>query len=302
MNSYFDLQVNGYAGVDFNSDGLTVEEVERACSALAAAGVTGILATIISDDIALMCLRLSRLSRIRGQSPLARRIIAGVHIEGPFISDRTGYRGAHPADAVRLADPEMMRRLLDAGDALVHLVTVAPEQDPGNKVTRLLAKAGIAVSAGHTDATLDQLRSACDAGLSVFTHLGNGCPMQMHRHDNIVQRVLSLHERLTICFIADGVHVPLFALRNYLDVAGADRCCVVTDAMSAAGLGPGKYTLGRWEVEVGPDLAAWAPDHSHLVGSAGTMRASEGKLRSIGVSEDACRMMLLENPRRIAGV
>ena len=67
-------------------------------------------------------------------------------------------------------------------------------------------------------ALLDQLRAGADAGLKMFTHLGNGCPMNVHRHDNIVQRGLAMAERLWIGFIADGVHVPFFALRNYLTV------------------------------------------------------------------------------------
>ena len=85
------------------------------------------------------------------------------------------------------------------------------------RVIRMLADRGIRVAAGHCDPSGDQLRAAIDAGLSMFTHLGNGCPLMMHRHDNIIQRVLSLSDRLWIGFISDGVHVPLPALRNYFD-------------------------------------------------------------------------------------
>src|SRR5690606_13516502 len=125
-----------------------------------------------------------------------------------------------------------MRRLLDAGGGLVKLVTLAPEQDTAARVTALLAREGIAVAAGHTNASLDQLRRACDAGLRLFTHLGNACPMLMPRHDNIIQRALSLRDRITCCFIADGVHVPFVALGNYLALVGAERCVVVSDAMA----------------------------------------------------------------------
>ena len=111
-----------------------------------------------------------------------------------------------------------MARLLDAaGDSSD--VTLAPERDNGFAVTRMLAGRGIIVSAGHTDATLEELRGAVDAGLSMFTHVGNGCPMHMNRHDNIVQRALSLSDRLWLCFIADGAHVPFVALGNYLRLA-----------------------------------------------------------------------------------
>src|SRR4030095_15427595 len=137
----------------------------------------------------------------------------------------------------RIADRDSMRRLLDAADGLARLVTLSPESDPGFAVTRMLAAEDVRVSAGHTNASLDELKAAIDAGLSMFTHLGNGCPMQMHRHDNIIQRALSLSDKLWICFIADGAHVAFPALGNYLRAAGLDRCVIVTDAIAPASLG-----------------------------------------------------------------
>ena len=79
----------------------------------------------------------------------------------------------------------------------------------------MLADQGICVAGGHCNPTLDQLDAAIDAGLSAFTHLGNGCPKGQDRHDNIIQRVLSRSDKLWVCFIADGVHVPWSALGNY---------------------------------------------------------------------------------------
>jgi N-acetylglucosamine-6-phosphate deacetylase len=301
--SYFDLQVNGYGGVDFNQSDLSPDALHRACAALEQDGVTGILATVITDTIDVMCARLQRLRELRERDALAQRIIAGFHVEGPFISPVPGYRGAHPADAVVPADADLTDRLLDAGGGLVRLVTLAPECDATFHVTRLLARHGIVVSAGHTDASLDQLRGAIDAGLGMFTHVGNGCPMTLHRHDNIIQRALHLRERLWLCFIADGVHVPAFALRNYLGLAGIDRCIVVTDAIAPAGLGPGRYTLGRWDLQIGDDLVARAPDGSHFVGSAGTMRQSHANLREkLRLGESECRALLCDNARAALNV
>jgi N-acetylglucosamine-6-phosphate deacetylase len=299
-SGYFDLQVNGYGGVDFNQDELSAADLHRACEHLAADGVEGILATIITDHLEAMCRRLARLVSLRAADPLAARLIAGLHVEGPFLNESAGYRGAHPADAICPASTDSAQRLLDAGAGLVRLFTLAPERDDGQRVTRWLARAGVIVSAGHTNASLDELKAAADAGLSLFTHLGNGCPQQMPRHDNIIQRALSLADRIMPCFIADGVHVPFFALGNYLRCAGIDRCIIVTDAMAAAGLGPGHYRLGRWEVAVGEDSAAWAPDHSHLVGSAGTMARSEQNLAAhLGLSAAECAQLLSLNPRRL---
>jgi N-acetylglucosamine-6-phosphate deacetylase len=297
---YFDLQVNGYGGVDFNQDDLSAEKLHRACQKLDEDGVAGILATIITEKIELMIARLRRLAELRAADALAKRIIAGFHVEGPFINETTGYRGAHPADAIHPASVDEAKMLHDACDGLLRIFTLAPERDPGLRTTAWLAKQGVVVSAGHADASLDQLKTAIDAGLTMFTHLGNGCPMVgMHRHDNIIQRALHLRDRLWLCFIADGVHVPPVALMNYLALAG-DRAVIVTDAIAPAGLGPGRYRLARWDLLIGEDMVARAPDGSHFVGAAITMRQSHVNLREkFRLSPDRCRQLLVDSPRRV---
>ena len=297
---YIDLQINGYAGVDFNQDDLAEADLHLACERLREDGVAGILATIITDEIPLMEARLARIAAIREQDALVRDVLWGVHIEGPFINETPGYVGAHPAWAVRPADVESMERLLNAAGGLTRLVTLAPERDPGMRVIQYLAQKKILVAGGHCDASLDQLRAAIDAGLSMFTHLGNGCPMQMDRNDNIIQRVLSLREHLTLCFIADGVHIPPMALKNYLQLAGIDRAVVVTDAISAAGLGPGRYPLGSQYVEIGDDLIARLPGHEGLAGSTATMPRLVAMLRdNVGLSEEEILRLTRDNPARL---
>jgi N-acetylglucosamine-6-phosphate deacetylase len=211
-----------------------------------------------------------------------------------------GYLGAHRRQAVRPAAIEPVERLLDAADGLVRLVTLAPERDAGMKVIRHLAGRKILVSAGHCDPSLDQLRAAIDAGLTLFTHLGNACPATLPRHDNIIQRALSLRDRLTICFIADGAHIPPVALGNYLRLTGTERPVVVTDAISAAGCGPGRYCVGSQTVQIGDDLVVRAEDGSHLVGSTATMPKMAAVLRrEVGLAEEEIRRLLADNPRRL---
>jgi N-acetylglucosamine-6-phosphate deacetylase len=261
------------------------------------------LATIISDDIDVMCARLRRIASLRAADDAAKQAIAGIHIEGPFLNAADGYRGAHPRAALHPADVDEMARLLDAADDLTRLVTLAPECDPQLRVTRLLASRGVVVSAGHTDASLDRLDAAIDAGLSMCTHVGNACPMQLPRHDNIIQRMLSLAGRLWLCFIGDGVHVPFVALRNYVRLAGLDRVVIVSDAMAGAGLGPGAYTLGRWTVTIGADLAARSPDGSHLIGSAMPLpRAADRLAAQLGLSDADLARITSINPRRAVGL
>lgn len=299
---FFDLQVNGYAGVDFNGESLDAAAVEGMCLRLESQGVEGILATIITDSLPVMEARLRRLvDRIR-QLPVLQRVIRGIHLEGPFINPEAGYRGAHPVDAIVPADLAAMERLQEAAGGLTRLVTLAPECDAGLRVTRALRDQGIVVSAGHTNASLDELRAAIDAGLTMFTHLGNGCPATMPRHDNIIQRALSLSDQLWLCFIADGAHIPFFALRNYLDITGIDKAIVVTDAIVAADLGPGRYRFGRWDLKIGEDLVARSPDHSHLVGSTVTMpRSFKNLTEHLGISGEDARRLLEINPQTAMG-
>ncbi len=299
---YFDLQVNGYGGVDFNQDGLPAEDLHGACARLRADGVDGILVTIISEQMDRMCARLRRVVELRERDALVGEVVAGLHIEGPFLNEAEGYRGAHPADAILPADPDLARRLLDAAGGLARIVTLAPERDPGLRVTRWLAGQGVTVSAGHCGPSLDELDAAIDAGLSMFTHLGNGCPIYLHRHDNVVQHVLSRAGKLWITFIADGAHLPFAALGNYLRCAGLARSIVVTDAIAPAGLGPGRYRMARWDIEVGEDMVARAPGRDHLVGSAGTMARSERNLIGhAGIDRAGAKRLLCTNPRLAIG-
>jgi N-acetylglucosamine-6-phosphate deacetylase len=281
---------------------LPADRVGAVCQRLNDEGVAGILATVITADLDAMCRRLANICRVREADTTIADMIWGIHIEGPFINREPGYIGAHPKNHAYQADTDSMQRLLEAAGGLTRYVTLAPECDSGNRVAKLLAGQGIRVAAGHCNPTLDDLRAAIDAGLSLFTHLGNGCPSAMPRHDNIIQRALSLSDRLHIGFIADGVHVPFFALANYIKCCGFDRAFVVTDAICGAGLGPGEYTLGDRKVVVDENLATWAADRSHLVGSAGTMRRSDENLRrALGFDERQVKQLLCDNPRNLIG-
>jgi N-acetylglucosamine-6-phosphate deacetylase len=295
----FDLQVNGYAGTDFNRDGLTAEALHHACKCLIEDGCSQILATFITDDLKVMTDRMTRLVSLREADELARSVIAGIHIEGPFISPEKGYVGAHPAQHVRPASLDAAKQLLDAAGGLTRVVTLAPEHDEHFRTLEFLANNGITVSAGHCNPSLDTLRASTEHGLSMFTHVGNGCPMLMHRHDNIIHRALALRDKLWLCFIPDGVHIDFYSLKNYLAIAGLEKTIFVTDAISAARLGPGTYSLAGWDIRVGDDLVARSPDGSHFVGSTVTVPRilSEGT-EQLGLSPAELERLLDTNPRQ----
>ena len=293
-----DLQLNGYKGVDFNADDLAADDLRRSCRELVADGGGRMLATVITDRLDRMEARIARLAALHAAHADVREVMIGIHVEGPFISPLPGYVGAHPAAHVLPATPEAAARLVDAGAGLVRLVTLAPEHDAGLATTRWLAGRGILVSAGHCDPSTAQLGAAIDAGLAAFTHLGNGCPLLLHRHDNVIQRVLAADRLRWVMVIPDGVHLPPSLLRTMVRVIGVERLVAVTDATAAGGMGPGRYAIGGREILVGDDGAAWAPDRSHLVGSTATMSRIRSVLaEQVGLSAAEVDRVTIDNPR-----
>jgi len=302
LTKFFDLQINGYAGVDFNQDDLTDAELQHACTKLKQDGVICALATIITADMEQMINRLQRIVQLRDQNPLINEVIYGIHIEGPFLSKEAGFHGAHNPKWIFDANTELIKKLLDAASGLTRIITLAPEVDEEFRVTKMLAVNGIVVSAGHTDASLDVLNGAIDNGLTMFTHLGNGCPLNMDRHDNIIQRVLSLKDKIWKTFIADGWHIPDFALKNYLELAGSEKSIIITDAMAAASADPGKYTLGEIELEVGSDGIVRKAGDPNFAGSSITMQKSRQILLDrVNLSNDAVNSMQYDNPNLALG-
>lgn len=283
---WFDFQVNGFGGVDFQSDHLTRAELEHAVARLAAHGVAGIFATFITDGIEPLCERLARFEAYGAQSPAIARMILGYHLEGPWLSPEPGYRGAHPPDPMHAPSIAEFERLQAAAQGRVRLITLAPEWPGSSDCIAAIVRAGVNVSLGHTNASEDEIDAAIRAGARFATHVGNGTPQQMHRHDNVVQRLLARDE-LIACLIPDGVHLPPFALKNFFRAKPAGRVLFTTDAMAGAGTKPGRYRIGRLEIEVGADGIARNPGGGGFAGS--TLTPDEGVRRCaayLGISPD----------------
>jgi N-acetylglucosamine-6-phosphate deacetylase len=299
LQGFIDLQVNGYGGVDFNSDDFTREDIARVSERLRRDGVAKMMPTIITASLTLMVKRINRLVEMLECEPAFASLVHGIHVEGPFISDEPGYIGAHPRADAMPAAMNVAASLLDAGQGHIKLLTLAPERDHEHRVTQWLTEQGVVVAGGHSNASLETLKRAIDAGMRLFTHLGNGCPPALPRHDNIIQRVLSLRDQLHISFIADGHHIPPFALKNYLSMMPSDKVIIVTDAISAAGLGPGRYRLGDQTVEVDASGAAWSADRTHFAGSAATMPGMVEVLRAIGIDNHQILKWTTQNPANL---
>ncbi len=231
-----------------------------------------------------MVSKIKNLSKIIESNKFIKSIVKGIHIEGPFLNPNDGYRGAHPSEFIIRQDINKLKVMIESGNGLIKLFTLAPEIDINYVLTKFLSINNIVVSAGHTNASLEELNGCIDNGLILFTHLGNGSPSLLPRHDNIVNRVLSLAGKISICFIADGIHIPTFALKNYLKATGEDNSIIVTDCMAAASAPPGSYSVSQIKVEVGEDKVVREIGKDNLAGSAITMKESEKILKTkIGI-------------------
>ena len=280
QRGYVDLQINGIGGIDFNESNLSALSWERALEWLAQDGTTDFLPTLITDSVDSLCLKLANLSRLceaSVQKPEGACKAVGIHLEGPFLSDQVGYIGAHPKQHARPLELDALKRLVDAANGWIRLVTLAPECDPNGRGIEYLAQEDVLIAAGHCNPSIDQLRCAIDSGLSLFTHLGNACPASIPRHENIIHRVLALRDALRITLIADGFHLPLWLLDSWVDWFGDHRVAIVSDAISAAGLAPGIYQLGAQKVAVGADGVPRSVDQTHFVGSGATL----GRMRNL---------------------
>jgi len=267
----FDLQVNGFAGVDFQQIGLAPAALDRALHALRARHTT-ILCTLMTDGVEAMVAKLQRIEAMRRDNPCGD-VIAGYHLEGPYMLPDPGYHGAHPPEHMKRPDIAEFDQLWRASGENIRLITLAPEWPGSVEFIRHVVARGVRVAIGHSKADDRAIDEAAAAGLTLCTHLGNGVPIQLHRHDNIIQRLLARDE-LTAVFIPDGIHVPPGVLRNFVRAKPADLVLFTTDCMAAAGAPPGRFQVGRLEVVVGADGVVREPGRENFAGSALTMDAA----------------------------
>jgi N-acetylglucosamine-6-phosphate deacetylase len=233
-----DLQVNGYAGIDFNDAQLTVANVRTVVEKLWTLGVTGFCPTVITGPPDRMAASVRTISSACAQDADVAEAIIGTHLEGPWISPVDGARGAHPRDDVRAPDLAELRTLTAAGD--VAILTVAPELPGATELITAAVDLGIAVSVGHSAATPDDERMAASAGATLATHVGNGVPLMLPRHPNLIWEQL-YNDRLVCMLIADGHHLDLATLTVMARAKRAGGWMLVSDVTAIGGLPVGQY-------------------------------------------------------------
>jgi N-acetylglucosamine-6-phosphate deacetylase len=223
---YIDTQVNGGGGVLFNEKP-TVASIAAIGAAHRRFGTTGFLPTLISDDLAVVELAIEAV-----RDAISQKVpgVLGIHIEGPFLSPER--RGVHDASKLRTIDEEALR-LLSTPHGGVTMVTLAPEETTPETI-RALTDAGVIVSAGHTDATYDELQPALANGLRGFTHLFNAMSGLGSREPGAVGAALASED--SWCgLIVDGHHVHAETLKIALRAKRHDHFLLVTDAMPSVG-------------------------------------------------------------------
>jgi N-acetylglucosamine-6-phosphate deacetylase len=262
-----DLQVNGFAGVDFNSDALTPDALDHALHAMLRTGVTHCLPTLITAPETVLGARLHALDRAVRTGRLGPIMVAGIHLEGPFLNPAQGYAGCHPASAMLPPDPALLERIMAGVGTPIRLLTLAPERPEALPLIAWAIQRGIATAMGHSAADYDTVRLAAGAGLRLSTHLGNALPQPQPKFLNPLTAQLA-EDRLSASFIADGIHIPPHVLGILLRAKGLARSVLVTDATAAADTPPGRYEFAGMHIEHAADGSVREPDSPVLAGSA----------------------------------
>lgn len=234
-----DLQVNGINGIDFNSPDLSTQDLVNANQYLLSKAVTSFFPTIVTNSDENILKMLAAIHRACKEDILLDACIGGIHLEGPFISPEDGARGAHNLNYVKAPDWELFQKFQQASGGRIALVTIAPEWEGSCEFIARCRKQHIIVSIGHSLANPDQIRNAVDAGARMSTHLGNGVPLMLPRHTNIIWEQLA-NDMLYACLIGDGIHIPDALLKVVMKTKG-NRAILVSDATLFAGMPPGEY-------------------------------------------------------------
>lgn len=302
QDGWVDLQVNGYAGVDFNSPGLSAEAVKAVADRLAADGTAAFLPTLVTGDPEMLVANIRTVVAARRRYAECERSILGFFLEGPFISPEPGAVGTHPVEWVRPPDLALFGRFQDAAEGLVRMVNVAAEIPGMPDFVRAVSAQGVVVSLGHQTATSpDRLEPCLAAGAKAFTHLGNGIPNMVDRHDQVVFSAL-VEDRASVMFIPDGHHLPDTMLKLYCRAVPLKRLVAVSDSQYPAGMPPGEYDVCGARARLEPSGLLWNPARNCLVGATAPMAKMMKLLAErVGLAPDELRAVGRDNPLKLIG-
>jgi N-acetylglucosamine-6-phosphate deacetylase len=273
-----DLQINGINGIDFNAITLTQEDVVNATHYLLSRGVTTFLPTVITNSDENILKIVHTIYEACRSNSLVDECVWGIHLEGPFISPKDGAKGAHDEKYIKAPDWELFSKFQEAAGGKIRLVTIAPEWEGSCSFIEKCREHGIIVAMGHSLANTEQISMAIKAGMTLSTHLGNGIPLLLKRHPNMIWDQLAADE-LYACIITDGIHTPDSFMKVVIKNKGK-HTIVVSDATCYAGMPPGEY-------------------HSHIGGSVILDEEKRVSLKGSGGILAGAAKSLLENVKTL---
>ena len=286
-----DNQINGFANVDFSGKKLSAGGVIVAAEAIWKEGVTTFLPTLITGSHENLIENFSVLNEALISDKRLAGSVPGFHLEGPYISPDEGFRGCHPVQHIRKPLWDEFTAYQKAAGGKIIQVTLAPELEGAMEFIRLCKKNGIIVAMGHTNSTSDDIKKAVEAGVTLSTHLGNGCANFIHRHHNPIWPQLA-NEHLTSTIIADGFHLLPEELIVFFKVKGPGKLILTSDVIYLAGMAPGIYTFLESEVELTREGMLRNTKLNCLAGASFPLKTGVGNMMTFtGCSlEDAVNM------------
>lgn len=287
---FIDLQVNGFLTVDFSSPEVSIEEIIKAAVGLRKAGTIGFLATIITSAPETYQRNLPLLVQAM-QAPETQGVILGIHTEGPFLSCQPGAVGAHNPAWVKDPDIDFFQKLQEWAEGNIKVLTIAAETNGAAELTKYASDNGVVVSLGHQLATSEAISRCSEAGAQLLTHLGNGIPNEVNRHNNPFIAGIA-DDNLTAMIITDGHHLPPALIKTIVRTKGVTKTIITSDASTLAGMPPGEYhAMGNYVVIEESGLLH-NPEKHCLVGSSATMLQCVNYLASLDLfqPEDIIRM------------
>jgi len=264
-------------------------ELSRGVTQICPAGMT-----LLEDQLTKIC----RMAADHRRAARSGAELAGINLEGPFLS--YAKKGAQNGDWLHAPDGAMLRRLIDASEGLVKLVSVAPEEPGGIEFIRQAAE-WVTVSVGHTTADYDTALAAFRAGAAQATHLFNAMPAFTHRAPGVVGAALD-SPGCRVELICDGVHIHPAVVRAVFRMFGPDRVVLISDSLRATGMPDGKYPFGGQEIVLKGNRATLAHEPDTLAGSVTDLMGCVKKAVEFGIPlHDAVRAAAV-NPARAIGI
>jgi N-acetylglucosamine-6-phosphate deacetylase len=299
-SGFVDIQHNGWMGTDFSSPDCTPERFKEIVKQLIEHGTTAFCPTIVTSNPDGYEYTFSMLAKAMKDDEIGPHLL-GIHLEGPFISKKPGAVGAHPKQYVLEPSIEKFKQFQEWAEGNIKILTLAPGIPGAEELIKYASNEGVIVSMGHHYADDEQLAEAMHSGIKLATHLGNGIPNEIHRHNNPLWWELA-NDDLFCSFITDGHHLPADFIKVALRAKTVDKFIAISDASPLAGMPSGTYNIFGLEAVIDDTGLIFSPKTQGLVGSHSTIFECVNYLAGLNVlTETELREVAFDNPIKLLG-